>query len=81
MKVKLITPEKTLFEGDASYVQVCGSQGEFGVMPNHAPLVSSLKEGNIAIELASGEKKEFYVRSGVAEVRDNNVTLLVGAGE
>lgn len=81
MKVKLVTPEKTLFEGDAAYVQVCGTQGEFGVLPNHEPLVSALKEGNIAIELENGEKREFYIKNGVAEVRDNNITLLVGAGE
>ncbi len=77
MKAKLITPEKVLFEGDAAYVQVCGSQGEFGVLPNHAPFISTLKEGNITIDLASGEKKEFHVISGVAEVLPDSVTLLV----
>jgi F-type H+-transporting ATPase subunit epsilon len=77
MQVKLITPEKILFEGEASYVQVCGSQGEFGVLPNHAPLISTLKEGNIAIDLKNGEKKEFHVTGGVAEVLPEQVTLLV----
>lgn len=77
MKVQLITPERILFEGDAAYVQVCGSQGEFGVLPNHAPFISTLKEGNIAIDLSSGEKKEFHVISGVAEVLPERVTLLV----
>ena len=77
MQVKLITPEKVLFEGDAAYVQVCGSQGEFGVLPNHAPFISTLKEGNITIDLAGGEKKEFHVASGVAEVLPDSVSLLV----
>lgn len=77
MQIKLITPEKILFEGEASYVQVCGSQGEFGVLPNHAPLISTLKEGNIAIDLKSGEKKQFHVTGGVAEVLPEQVTLLV----
>jgi F-type H+-transporting ATPase subunit epsilon len=77
MQVKLITPEKILFEGAANYVQVCGSQGEFGVLPNHAPFVSSLKEGVISVENSSGEKQEFPVKSGVAEINANGVTLLV----
>ncbi len=77
MQVKLITPEKILFEGDASYVQVCGAQGEFGILPNHAPFISTLREGNISINLAGGDTKEFHVVSGVAEINDNNVTLLV----
>ena len=77
MKVQLITPEKILFEDDAAYVQVCGSQGEFGVLPNHAPFISTLKEGNITIDLVGGEKKEFHVVSGVAEVLPERVTLLV----
>ncbi len=77
MNVQLITPEKILFEGAANYVQVCGSQGEFGVLPNHAPMVSTLKEGVIGVELATGEKREFNVKSGVAEVSAERVTLLV----
>ncbi|MEQ1789004.1 MAG: ATP synthase F1 subunit epsilon [Rickettsiales bacterium] len=77
MQVQLITPEKILFEGVASYVQVCGSQGEFGVLPNHSPLVSTLREGSIIVTLANGEKEEFHVVSGVAEVLPESVTLLV----
>jgi len=77
MQVQLITPEKILFAGDASYVQICGTNGEFGVLPNHAPLVSTLKEGTVGVELASGEKREFNVKSGVAEVSPDAVTLLV----
>jgi len=77
MQVQLITPEKILFEGAANYVQVCGSQGEFGVLPNHAPFISTLKEGIIAIELPSGERQEFPVTSGVAEVQAEKVTILV----
>lgn len=77
MRVQLITPEKILFEGDAAYVQVPGTLGEFGVLPNHAPLISTIREGNIGIDLANGEKHEFHVISGVAEVLPERVTLLV----
>ena len=77
MNVQLITPEKVLFEGDASYVQVCGTQGEFGVLPNHAPFISTLKEGNITVDVVGGGKQEFHVTGGVAEVLPEKVTLLV----
>ena len=77
MQVQLITPEKILFDGAANYVQVCGAMGEFGVLPNHAPLVSALKAGKVAVELAGGERKEFEVSGGVAEVQAGKVTILV----
>ena len=77
MKTQLITPEKILFEGEAAYVQVPGAEGEFGVLPGHAPTISTLKEGVIAVDLAGGEHKEFPVSSGVAEVTPERVTLLV----
>jgi F-type H+-transporting ATPase subunit epsilon len=77
MQVQLISPEKTLFEGVANYVQIPGILGEFGVLPNHAPFISTLKEGTVAIDLAGGEKKEFPVTGGVAEVQAQRVTILV----
>ncbi len=77
MQVQLISPEKTLFEGEAAYVQVPGVMGEFGVLPNHAPFISTLKAGNVSVDLAGGEKKEFAVTGGVAEVQAERVTILV----
>lgn len=79
MHLQLITPEKILFEGEAAYVQIPGADGEFGVLPGHAPVISTLREGVIAIELSDGEKKEFPVTSGVAEVTPERCTLLVEA--
>lgn len=77
MQVQLITPEKILFEGDASYVQIPGQMGEFGVLPNHTPLISTLREGTIGIDSEGSARKEFHVVSGVAEVLPDRVTLLV----
>ncbi len=77
MQVKLITPEKTLFEGTATYVQVPGLLGEFGVMPKHEPFISLLKPGHVTVELIGGEKQEFAVTGGIAEIANDNITLLV----
>jgi F-type H+-transporting ATPase subunit epsilon len=77
MQLQLITPEKILFEGQASYVSVPGTMGEFGVLPGHAPFVSTLKEGAVTVDLAGGEKKEFAITGGIAEVVPEKCVLLV----
>jgi F-type H+-transporting ATPase subunit epsilon len=79
MHLQLITPEKILFEGAIAQVQVPGSEGEFGVLPGHAPTIATLKEGTVGVELASGEKKEFVIAGGVAEVTPERLTLLVAS--
>jgi len=79
MQVKLITPEKTLFEGAANYVQVPGLLGELGVMPNHEPFISLLKAGTVGIESSGSARQEFAVTGGVAQIVHDNVTLLVEA--
>jgi len=77
MQLQLITPEKILFKGDAAYISIPGSLGEFGVLDGHAPFVSTLKEGTVVVDLVSGEKKEFAVAGGIAEVTPEKCVLLV----
>ncbi len=77
MKCQLITPEKTLFDGEADYIAIPGAEGEFGVMDGHAPVIATLKEGAVIVELAGGDKKEFVISGGVAEVVPERCTLLV----
>lgn len=76
MQLKLITPEKIYFEGAIASVQVPGSEGDFGVLPGHAPFVSTLKEGVVAIELAGGDSKRVSVSGGIAEVTPEQCTIL-----
>ena len=79
MQVKLITPEKTLFVATATYVQVPGLLGEFGVMPNHEPFISILKAGTVGIDTPGAARQEFPITGGVAQIVHDNVTLLVEA--
>ncbi|MFO0388114.1 MAG: ATP synthase F1 subunit epsilon [Alphaproteobacteria bacterium] len=81
MQVKLITPEKIFFSGDAVQVDAPGTEGVFGVLPGHAPFISTLKAGLVNIELASGEHKRFVVLSGIAEITPESVTLLAEVAE
>ncbi len=79
MELKIITPEKVLFAGDASMVTVPGADGEFGVLPGHSPVISTLRPGEIVIDLEGGEQKRIPVEGGVAEVTPERVTLLIEA--
>lgn len=76
MKLEIITPEKTLFEGDVDLVQLPGIDGSFEILNNHAPLVSVLKEGKIKIRDDAKKEQFFDVKGGVIEVLKNKVIVL-----
>jgi F-type H+-transporting ATPase subunit epsilon len=79
MKVQLITPEKIMFEGDASMVTAPGAEGDFGVLPGHMNLISTLKPGIISIEPSAGEKREVPITGGIAEITPDRATFLIEA--
>lgn len=70
----ILTPEKTLLEKRVSKVSLPGTKGRFMVLRNHAPLISSLEEGDIVLESESVEYK-IFITSGFADVHDNTVTV------
>jgi F-type H+-transporting ATPase subunit epsilon len=76
MKVEIITPEATLFEGDGTFVFLPGSDGSLGVLNNHAPLISSLKKGVVRVKDNGGKEHRFDVKGGTVEVFNNKVTIL-----
>ena len=75
MDVQIITPDKSLYDGKADLVTVPGASGSIGILNNHAPLVSSLKKGDVKVIL--NEKEEFFqINGGVIEVSKNKVVVL-----
>ena len=78
MLLEVITPDKKIFEGDVSSVTFPGSDGEFQVLPNHAPMISSLGKGKMTIN-TSGKEQKVMINDGVVEVFNNNVTVLADA--
>ena len=80
MKVSIITPEKSLYNGEASLVTVPSSQGPFTMLENHAPIVAILEKGKVVVE-TSGERKEFEVEGGFCEQHDNLVIICVENGK
>lgn len=71
---ELASPERLVFSGEVEHVVVPGSEGDFGVLAGHAPLVAMLRPGLLTI-LGANEKR-FVVRGGFAEVNPQGLTVL-----
>jgi F-type H+-transporting ATPase subunit epsilon len=78
MLVDIITPDRKVFSGEASAVTFPGSEGQFQVLNDHAPLVSTLARGPVVVQTTSGQQS-FTVDGGVVEVLQNKVLVLAEA--
>ncbi|MBN2683293.1 MAG: ATP synthase F1 subunit epsilon [Bacteroidales bacterium] len=76
MEVEILTPDKKIFEGEASLIQVPGTKGSFEVLSNHAPIISSLSSGNIKV-VSNNKEEIFEIKSGVVEVLKNKIIILI----
>jgi F-type H+-transporting ATPase subunit epsilon len=75
MQLDIITPEKNVYSGEVEMVNLPGSDGSFGILKDHAPIVSTLKAGEIKV-VENGSEKLFPVNGGVVEVNNNKVIVL-----
>jgi len=73
---ELVSPDKQMFSGEAESVLVPGSEGDFVVLKDHAPVMASLKPGVIAIEDAAGKHRRIFVRGGFADVSPAGLIVL-----
>ncbi|VFU07376.1 F0F1 ATP synthase subunit epsilon [Methylocella tundrae] len=73
---ELVSPEKLMFSGEVQTVVVPGTEGQFTVLKDHAPLMSTLKPGVIDIEESRTNKLRFFVRGGFADVSPAGLTIL-----
>ena len=76
MYLEIISPEEVIYSGNIKYAQVPGSKGSFGILKNHAPVISSLEKGTVKITTENGDDKTFEVKSGVIEILKNNIIIL-----
>ncbi len=76
MRIEIITPDKKLFEGQVKSATFPGSEGSFGVLNNHAPMIATLKSGKIELIEENNAKQEFVVKGGVVEINQNKVIVL-----
>jgi F-type H+-transporting ATPase subunit epsilon len=75
MHVEILTPEKAIFDGEATFVSLPGSDGSLGILDNHAPLITTLRAGVVTLEKKEGVQ-EIEVKGGTVEVLNNKVTIL-----
>ncbi|HEX6218475.1 MAG TPA: ATP synthase F1 subunit epsilon [Sphingomicrobium sp.] len=74
---ELVTPEKLVMSGDFYMVVVPGAEGESGIMAGHAPYMTTLRDGDVAIyKAANSQPEKIRVQGGFAEVSDKGLTVL-----
>lgn len=76
VQVDLVTPEKQFASVEASLVEVPGTMGDFGVLPGHSPLISTIRPGVVTIHVAGGQKQRYVALGGIAEVTTERCTIL-----
>ncbi len=77
---ELVSPQKLLFSGDVEQVDLPGAEGYFGVLANHAPMVTTLRPGFITVHVAGGQQK-IVVLGGFAEVSKDGLTVLANTAD
>ncbi|MDR3266776.1 MAG: F0F1 ATP synthase subunit epsilon [Tannerella sp.] len=77
LKLKIISPTETIFDGEIKHAFFPGEIGLFEVLPKHAPLISSLVKGEITYTLKSDEEKKIRISSGFVEVNADIITACI----
>jgi F-type H+-transporting ATPase subunit epsilon len=80
IRCEIVSQDRTVFAGDVDIVVLPGSAGEMGILPKHAPVLTTLKFGVVKIR-KGGKEEIFTVAGGVAEVQPDIVTVLADAAE
>jgi F-type H+-transporting ATPase subunit epsilon len=80
IRCEIVSQDRMVFEGDADIVIVPGVNGEMGILPHHAPLLSTLNFGILKVR-HEGEEEVFTIAGGVVEVQPDLITVLADAAE
>ncbi len=77
MTLEILTPDKTVYEGEATSVTLPGTLGSFEILNHHAPIISTLEDGKVVIRGGSAGKEDVYlIKGGVVEASNNKVIIL-----
>ena len=77
MTLEILTPDKTIYEGEATSVTLPGTMGFFEILNHHAPIISTLEDGKLTIRGgAAGKEQTFVIKGGVVEASNNKVVVL-----
>ena len=80
IRVEIVSQDRMVFEGDADIVIVPGEQGEMGILPNHAPLLSTMQFGILKVRLQE-EEEDFAISGGIIEIQPEIITVLADSAE
>ena len=75
IRLTVLSPQKTVLQVQTGRVELPASRGRFVVLYNHAPVITSLEEGDVVYATAEGKQEEIHILSGFAEVNENTVTV------
>ena len=78
--LRVVSVERSLFEGEVDFIVATGADGELGILPHHAPLMTILKPGALRIK-QGGEEQLLFVGGGFLEVLPDRVTVLADVAE
>jgi len=81
LKLKIVSPERIEYDGEVESVLVPGTQGQFEILNDHAPIISTLDKGTVEYGLPKGEKVQLEILGGFVEVQQNVVSLCVEVNE
>ncbi len=80
IRCEIVSQDRTVFTGDVDIVVLPGAAGEMGILPKHAPVLTTLKYGVVKVR-KGGKEEIFAVAGGVAEVQPDIITILADAAE
>lgn len=75
LQFSLVSPERELYSGDVDQVDIPGTEGDLGIMPNHSPLMAAIRTGTITVT-ENGSVTKFFVQGGFADVTPSGLTVL-----
>ena len=77
LHLSIVSPEKSIFDGDVKIVTLPGTVGSFSILPGHAPIVSSLKAGRLSNTTMEGEERTIDIQGGFVELSDGTVSACI----
>ena len=76
MTLEILTPDKKIFEGEATSVTLPGTLGFFEILNHHAPIISTLEDGEVTVRNGSTKEETYLIKGGVVEASNNKVMIL-----
>jgi F-type H+-transporting ATPase subunit epsilon len=76
MRLVLLTPQKTLFDGKVDSVTIPGTKGQFTVLSQHAPLITTLEQGTLSYKI-DGLEHKVLIEDGFAEVLNDDISICI----